>query len=108
MKKLLKKLSPFFALIMALIACYVLVGCGGANENTNSTEKEPCTTHDWVLVSTTATCVSDGINSYKCSVCGATGTKSAKKNRNSPLLRRYLRNVWHTQTTYYAQRRDMA
>lgn len=79
MKNLLKKLSPLFALVLVFTMCCGIVGCGEPDENTNSAEKEPCTTHNWVLVSTTATCVSDGVDSYKCSVCGATDTKSAKK-----------------------------
>ena len=61
MKNILKKISPFFALIMAFAMCFPLVGCG-------------CD-HDWKEISNTATCLEKGIKTLECSKCQETKTE---------------------------------
>lgn len=65
MKSLLKKIVSLLiitAFIITLCAC-----------NTNSAKCE--SGHTWELVSTTATCLSSGTESYKCSICNETKTE---------------------------------
>ena len=68
MKNLLKKLSPLFALVMALAMCFSIVGCGDNCVNGNS--------HSWIIESATATCTEKGTITYKCIWCDAKKVES--------------------------------
>ena len=65
------------SLCLTFLLCFGFVGCG----------KKPCTTHEWNLVSTTATCIEKGTENYVCQICGATKTEAVaayghKYNKN--------------------------
>ena len=59
MKKIVKLTVSALSLCLALSLCIGLVGC-----------KKPCDTHEWNLVSTTATCTENGTENYACKICG--------------------------------------
>ncbi len=73
MKNLLKKLSPLFALVMALALCFSLIGC---DTNCPYCENDPTTLGKSSIwreeLSTTATCTQDGITTIQCANCKRT------------------------------------
>lgn len=78
MRNLFKKIAIILTLVMALTLCFAFAGCGD-KDDTSDPAPTPCETHSWEFVSSTATCINDGVETYKCSVCGETGTKNVKK-----------------------------
>lgn len=56
-----------FTAFLFMIVC-IAVGCMVACDSSDDVDEPPCN-HKWVEVSNTATCQSDGIKTFKCSVC---------------------------------------
>ena len=65
MKKIVKLIASALSFCLALSLCIGLVGC-----------TKPCDTHEWNLVSTTATCTEGGTENYVCAHCGETKTET--------------------------------
>lgn len=74
MKNFMKKIAIALMLVMTFALCFAFVGCGD-NEESNV---NPCKTHDWELVTNTATCIEDGLAKYKCANCGEEKEETAK------------------------------
>ena len=63
MKNFLKKLSPLFALVMALVVCCSLVACSESNDCIKGKEQS------WGEIASTASCTQNGTVTYKCAWC---------------------------------------